>query len=236
MASNALINHDTIEADLPLNRLAALGANGLSSTELLAVLLSQGMSSVDPLRASETARRVLAEVRSLGALLRCNFHELVTIPGVDPEQAALLVVAGELGRRVSWETSSRPKVDTPEMVCQLLAQEYRGLLRECVCLLLLDTKYQLLRIEEISVGSLNESIAHPREIFRPAILHSAFAIVLTHNHPSGDPTPSQADEQLTRRVSEVGKVLGIELADHIIFGGGQANTPSYYSFSEEGLI
>ncbi len=100
----------------------------------------------------------------------------------------------------------------------------------------LDTKYQLLRIEEISLGSLNESIAHPREIFRPALVHSAYAIILVHNHPSGDPTPSKADKALTRRIVEVGKMLAVELLDHIIIGNFLADKESYYSFRENELI
>ena len=119
-------------------------------------------------------------------------------------KAVTLAAAFELGRRVSRETIAKLKVDSPEIVCQLLAQDLRALTRESLRALLLDTKYQLLRIEEISLGSLNESIAHPREIFRPALIHSAYAIIMVHNHPSGDPAPSEADRRLTRRVAEVG--------------------------------
>ncbi len=102
--------------------------------------------------------------------------------------------------------------------------------------LLLDTKFQLIRIEEISLGSLNESVAHPREIYRPALIHSAYAIIMVHNHPSGDPTPSKADKILTKKLIEVGETLQIALADHIIIGGMQAGKPSYYSFKEAGVI
>ena len=128
------------------------------------------------------------------------------------------------------------KVDSPEVVCQLMAQDLRALTRESLRVLLLDTKYQLLRIEEISLGSLNESIAHPREIFRPALVHSAYAIILVHNHPSGDPTPSRADRALTQRMVEVGNLLDVKLADHIIIGNFHADQPSYYSFKEKGHV
>ena len=227
---------ELLETDQPRERLLTLGAQNLSNTELVSLLLEAGTEAGQPEEAAELTRRVLAQVRSLRTLARCDLRELAAVPGMTLEKAALLVVSFELGRRVARETIARLKVDSPEVVCQLMAHDYRGLTRESLRVLLLDTKYQLLRIEEISLGSLNESIAHPREIFRAAIVHSAYAIILTHNHPSGDPAPSRADHQLTRRVAEVGQTLGIEVADHIIIGGVHADSPSYYSFKEEGKI
>ena len=227
---------ELLEADQPRERLTALGAHNLSNTELVSLLLENGTDAASTEEAAEVTRRVLAKMRSLRTLARCDLRELAAIPGMTPEKAALLVVSFELGRRVARETIARLKVDSPEVVCQLMAHDYRGLTRESLRVLLLDTKYQLLRIEEISLGSLNESIAHPREIFRAAIVHSAYAIIMTHNHPSGDPTPSRADHQLTKRVAEVGQMLGIEVADHIIIGGMHADEPSYYSFKEEEKI
>ena len=224
---------ELLEADQPHERLAAVGADNLSHTELVTLLLAGGGQGQDVEKVAELARLVLAKTRSLRTLARSDLREFAALPGMTPEQAALLVVSFELGRRVARETIARLKVDSPEVVCQLMAHDYRGLTRESLRVLLLDTKYQLLRIEEISLGSLNESIAHPREIFRAAIVHSAYAIILTHNHPSGDPTPSRADQQLTKRVAEVGQTLGIEVADHIIIGGVHADSPSYYSFKEE---
>ena len=227
---------EMLEADRPRERLAALGAHNLSNTELVALLLDEGTTPASQEQAAELTRRLLRQVRHLRTLARCDVREFAAVPGLTPEKATLLVAAFELGRRVAREPSAGSKVDSPDIVCRLMADDYRGLTQEALRILLLDTKYQLLRIEEISLGSLNESIAHPREIFRPAVVHSAYAIILTHNHPSGDPTPSRADQQLTRRVVEVGKLLGIEVADHIIVGGIRANKPSYYSFKEEGEI
>ena len=117
-----------------------------------------------------------------------------------------------------------------------MAQDLRALTRESLRVILLDTKYQLLRIEEISLGSLNESIAHPREIFRPALVHSAYAMILVHNHPSGNPTPSKADKLLTERLVEVGKMLDVKVLDHIIIGNFLADQNSYYSFKEDEVI
>ena len=224
---------ELLEADQPAERLAGLGANTLSNTELLAILLAGEPGGAD---ATELTRRLMAQYRSLRTLARCDPREFVSIEGVTMSKAVILAAAFELGRRVSRETIAKLKVDSPEIVCQLLAQDLRALTRESLRALLLDTKYQLLRIEEISLGSLNESIAHPREIFRPALIHSAYAIIMVHNHPSGDPTPSEADRRLTRRVAEVGTLLQVSLLDHIIIGGMQAGQPSYYSFKEAGLL
>ena len=139
------------------------------------------------------------------------------------EKAVGLAAAFELGRRVAQEKIAKLRVDSPEIVCQLMAQDLRALTRESLRALLLDTKYQLLRIEEISLGSLNESIAHPREIFRPAIVHSAYAIILVHNHPSGDPTPSKADKLLTKQSSRPAtcSVVAARPHHHRQFAGGQ---------------
>jgi DNA repair protein RadC len=224
---------ELLEADQPAERLAGLGANTLSNTELLAILLDGEPGGTD---ATEVTRRLLAKFRSLRTLARCDPREFVSVEGLSMPKAIALAAAFELGRRVARETIAKLKVDSPEIVCQLLAQDLRALTRESLRALLLDTKYQLLRIEEISLGSLNESIAHPREIFRPALIHSAYAIIMVHNHPSGDPTPSEADRRLTRRVAEVGTLLQINLLDHIIIGGMQAGQPSYYSFKEDGVL
>jgi DNA repair protein RadC len=224
---------ELLEADQPAARLAGLGANTLSNSELLAILLGGTPGGAD---ATELTRRLVTKFRSMRTLARCDPREFASVEGLSMAQAVALAAAFELGRRVARETIAKLKVDSPEIVCQLLAQDLRALTRESLRALLLDTKYQLLRIEEISLGSLNESIAHPREIFRPALIHSAYAIIMVHNHPSGDPTPSEADRRLTRRVAEVGTLLQVSLLDHIIIGGMQAGQPSYYSFKEAGVL
>ena len=112
----------------------------------------------------------------------------------------------------------------------------RALHKESLRVILLDTRYHLLRIEEIAIGSLNESIAHPREIFRPAILYSAFAVIVAHNHPSGDPSPSEADHRLTRRLAEAAQLLQIQLLDHIIIGAPADHRAPYFSFKEAGVL
>ena len=233
---------EALEADEPRQRLAALGAHALSNTDLVTILLDDALGEPsDPKKgqvkdAGELTRRLLTKFRSLRTLARCDPRELTEVDGLSYGKAILLSAAFELGRRTARETIARLRVDTPEIVCQLLAQDLRALTRESLRALLLDTKYQLIRIEEISLGSLNESIAHPREIFRPALIHSAYAIIMVHNHPSGDPSPSDADRKLTKRLVEVGNLLQIQVVDHIIIGGMQAGKPSYFSFKEVGVI
>ena len=112
----------------------------------------------------------------------------------------------------------------------------RALHKESLRTILLDTRYNLIRVEEISLGSVNESIAHPRDVFRPAVIHSAYAVIVAHNHPSGDPSPSQADHSLTRRLREAAELLQIKLLDHIIIGAPNENRPPYFSFKEMGAL
>ena len=220
---------EILEIDAPRERLLSLGAPALSHTELVALLLEDEDTHA-------LTKCLLRRFRSLRTLARCEARELASVEGMPLDKAVRLAVAFELGRRVTKEVLAKLKVDSPDVVCQLMAQDLRALTRESLRVLLLDTKYQLLRIEEISLGSLNESIAHPREIFRPALVHSAYAIILVHNHPSGDPTPSKADRALTKRIAEVGSLLAVELLDHIIIGNFQAEQPSYFSFKEDGAI
>lgn len=238
MDPDAFRIQEVLEADRPRERLAALGAHTLTTTDLVAILLEGDAPASDAGvdAAADLTRRLLTKFRSLRTLARCDPRELASVEGLSTDKALLLAAAFELGRRVARETIAKLRVDSPEIVCQLLAQDLRALTRESLRALLLDTKFQLIRIEEISLGSLNESIAHPREIFRPALVHSAYAIIMVHNHPSGDPTPSKADKLLTKKLVEVGETLQIALADHIIIGGMQAGKPSYYSFKEAGVI
>jgi DNA repair protein RadC len=217
------------EHEHPAQRLAQLGPQALSDSELVSLVLGD-------LDGLEAGRRLLSQFRSLNVMARCDVRELAAVPGVGMDKALTLAAALGLGKRMARVDASKLKMDSPEVVCQLLGQEMRALHRESLRALLLDTKYQLIRIEEISLGSLNESIAHPREIFKPALVHSAFAIIMAHNHPSGDPTPSEADKRLTRRLVEVGDLLQIPVLDHIIIGGMHAGQPSYFSFKEEEMM
>ena len=150
--------------------------------------------------------------------------------------AVQLVAAYGLGQRIAHETLSKQKIDSPELVYELVGLEMRRLRKESLRVILLDTRYHLIRVEEISVGSVNESIAHPRDVFRPALVSSAYAIIVVHNHPSGDASPSQTDHSLTGRLAEVAELLQIKLLDHIIIGAPSEANGGYFSFKEAGVL
>jgi DNA repair protein RadC len=220
-------------SDRPREKLEARGPLSLTDAELLAILLRTGREGAN---AIEVARELIAAHGSLGALSRCGLAELARVKGVGPAKATQLAAAFGLGARLARETFGCRPVDSPDLVYDLLGPEMRALRIEALKVLLVDTRLRLRRIEEVSVGSVNESIAHPREIFRPAILHSAYGIVLAHNHPSGDPTPSGADQRLTRRLAECGALFQIPLVDHVIIGEPSPGNPGYFSFKEAGLL
>ena len=151
-------------------------------------------------------------------------------------KAAELAAAFELGKRLSRGAAERPLLDSAEVIYETFGAEFQAQDRESLKVLLLDTKLRLLRMEDVALGSLNECVAHPREIFRPAIVHSAYAVILVHNHPSGDPAPSQADHRLTRQLGEAAKLLQISLLDHIIIGLPDGGRSPYFSFREAGAL
>lgn len=221
------------EQDRPREKLARLGAGALSDSELIAILLRVGVRGTN---AVDLARKMLSQHHTLGALARCSVRDLAKIHGIGLAKATQLAAAFGLGERLAREKLARQKMDSPALVCELLGAEMRALNKESLRVILLDTRYHLLRVEEVSLGSLNESIAHPREIFKPAISHSAFAIILVHNHPSGDPSPSEADRRLTRRLAEAGQLLQIGLLDHLIIGSPAEGRAAYFSFKEAGLL
>jgi DNA repair protein RadC len=220
----------------PREKLAAHGASALTDPELIAILLRTGVPGAN---AIEVARELLKEYGSLRGLSRCSVDELEKIPGIGPAKAVQLAAAFDLGNRLARETLAKQKIDSPELVNELIGPEMRQLRTESLRVILLDTRYHLIRvqgIQEISVGSVNESIAHPREVFRPALVSSAYAVIVVHNHPSGDASPSQTDHSLTRRLAEAAELLQIKLLDHIIIGAPSEGNPGYFSFKEAGVL
>jgi len=191
-------------------------ADSLTDAALVALVVAEGSDTI--------GRAVLDGQSEPDGLWRVSAEELVRVRGVGPAGAARLLACLELARRASaWPASERPVVATPEDVVRLCATQLRGLDREHFWALALSTKNRLLRMVEVSVGSLNASIVHPRELFKEAVRVSAASVVVVHNHPSGDPTPSGADLQLTRRLARAGEVLGIEVLDHVVIGDGGAH-------------
>lgn len=201
----------------PRERLLARGAVYLSDAELLAILLrtgSQGQTAV------ELAASLLSAGGGLRALVEYSAEELAAFKGVGMAKATQIKAAVELGRRVSsLSPEERPVIRCPEDVVQLVREEMRFLDRENFRVLCLNTKNQVVSSDLVSVGSLNASLVHPREVFKLAVSRSAAALILVHNHPSGDPQPSKEDLEVTRRLVQAGQLLGIEVLDHVIIGG-----------------
>ena len=221
------------QEERPREKLAAHGAAALTDPELIAILLRTGVVGAN---AVEVGRELLKRYGSLAGLSRCTVDELAKIRGVGFAKAVQLVAAFGLGQRLARETLSKQKIDSPELANELVGAEMRRLHKESLRVILLDTRYHLIRIEEVSIGSVNESIAHPRDVFRPAVVSSAYAMIVVHNHPSGDPSPSQTDHSLTRRLAEAAELLQIRLLDHIIIGAPSEQGAGYFSFKEAGVL
>lgn len=163
--------------------------------------------------------------------------ELARIKGIGQAKAIGLKAAFALAARLARSEAEARSIETPEDVALLLGEEMRLLDYESVRVICLNTKHMVLAVEEVTRGTLNESLFHPREAFRPALTRQAHAVILVHNHPSGNPQPSSADLQVTRRMKEAGTLLQIELVDHVILGAPRAgNTKNFFSFKDEGLL
>jgi DNA repair protein RadC len=229
----SLTIHELPEEDRPRERLSKHGAAALSDAELIAIMLRTGLPGCS---AIDLGRLLIQRHGSISGLARCSVEELAAIKGVGPAKAVQLAAAFGLASRLARENLSRQRLDSPELIHDLLGVEMKQLTRESLRVVLLDTKYFLLRIQEISLGSLNESIAHPREVLQPAILYSAYAFILVHNHPSGDPMPSDSDRRLTTRLKSAADLLQINMLDHVILGTGDGGRQPYFSFKEAGLL
>ncbi len=219
--------------DRPREKLWQRGADALTDRELIAILLRTGIRGKN---AVEVGGEILAKYQTLGGLCRARAQELAKIRGIGLAKAVQLAAAFKLAERMAKEKLSRHKIDSPELVNEFFGAEMRALQKESLRVLLLDTRYHLIAAEEVSRGSVNESIAHPREIFRPALLASAYAIIVVHNHPSGDPSPSAADHNLTRRLADAAELMQIKLLDHVIIGSPAEGRASYFSFKEAGVL
>ena len=207
---------DLSTSDRPRERLAAVGPEALSNAELVAILLRSGIVG---LNAVELARRLLAEAGGLTGLRRMSYEELRRKRGIGQAKAAQLKAAIEVGRRLAASTpEDRPLVQSPDQAATLIMYEMGALEREELRVLLLDTRNRLIRIVEVYRGSLNTSLIRIGEIFRDAIHANAAAVIVAHNHPSGDPAPSPEDVAVTKAMVEAGKLLDIEVLDHLVIG------------------
>ena len=214
-AKAALTVRDLPSAERPRERMAAAGAEALSAAELIACVLGRGISGESVLT---TAQKLLARFGSLQGIAGASLEELSQVRGVGAAKAVQLKAACEMGRRVALDPAEPRSrvVASAEDAMRLARRHLAGKKKEHFILLLLDSRHRLVRAAEISVGTLDMSVVHPRETFREAITAGAAAILLAHNHPSGDPEPSDHDVALTRRLTEAGALLGIEVLDHLI--------------------
>jgi DNA repair protein RadC len=229
MESPNFLLRDVPNDERPRERMQQFGAQALSNAELLAILLRTGTYSESAVR---LAQKVLIEAGSLRNLVDMSTDQLMTIKGIGSAKAMQIKASVELGRRLARTSlSDTVTIRSPQDVSDYLAEDLRYLQKEHFVCLFLNTKNHVIAQETLSMGSLNASIVHPREVFRAAIKRSSASIICVHNHPSGDPTPSPEDIQMTARLVEAGQIIGIEVLDHIILGD-----QNFVSLKEKGFM
>jgi DNA repair protein RadC len=220
---------DWPEGERPREKLLARGAQALSDAELLAIFIRSGTGEGTAL---DLARAMLTRERSLRAIGARTAVELMRLKGIGEAKAVELLAAFELGRRVeSAEAGEKPVIRTPEDVARKMIPLLRDRTTEQFSVLVLDSMNGLKQTIPVTTGTLNASLVHPREVFKPAIDYLAASIIVVHNHPSGNPEPSREDVEITRQLAEAGKVVGIPLHDHVIIAGER-----YTSLAERGLL
>ncbi len=234
MYNKEFMNNYTIkdlpEVERPREKLIRYGSGSLSNAELIAIIIRMGNKNETSI---ELGKKVLAlDERGLSYLRDCTLEELTQIKGIGNSKAAQILAAIEIGKRISYEDGiSKMNINSPRSIANVFMDDMRYLQKEHFKVVLLDTKNQIISTEEISVGTLNASIVHPRDVFKIAIKKNSNSMILLHNHPSGDPYPSQEDISVTKRLIEVGNIVGIKIIDHIIIGDNK-----YISFKEEKLM
>ncbi|AOZ91911.1 RadC family protein [Paenibacillus crassostreae] len=229
MESHTLLLRDLPHEERPRERMMQYGAESLSHAELLAILLRTGSHKES---AIHLAQRIMNKVGSIRNLVDLSIDELTQIKGIGNAKAIQLKAGIELGQRLARaRMSEKVTIRSPQDAVDVLSEQLRYLQKEHFVCLFLNTKNHIIAQETLSMGSLNASIVHPREVFRAAIKCSSASIICAHNHPSGDPTPSPEDISLTSRLVEAGQLIGIDVLDHVIIGDGD-----YISLKEQGLM
>lgn len=212
----------------PRERLLVHGAEALTDTELVALVLATGSKAESAL---DLARRLLVRF-PLDELIQVQAEELLSLSGVGAAKAARVKAAVELAKRINaisvWD---KPVIEGPRTAVELVMEDLRHRKREHFRVLLLDTKNRLIKQRDVHIGTANSSLVHPREVFREAVRSSAVSCILVHNHPSGDPTPSHEDITITQRLVQAGEIVGIDVLDHIIIGDRK-----FLSFKQKGII
>ena len=220
---------DLPSGERPRERLLAYGVQALSTAELIALLIRVGNHERSAVSLGE---HLLAHFGSIKGIACATAEELAKVKGIGPAKAAEIKAAIEFGSRLAlFSDDARPTIGGPRDVANLLMPDLRYLKKETLKAILLSTKNHVLAIKTISVGDLSSSIVHPREVFQDAVIASAASLIVAHNHPSGDPTPSAEDVAVTKRLISAGEILGIDVLDHIVIGDGV-----FASLKERGLI
>lgn len=220
----------------PQEKLIKYGPDYLSNAELLALIIRTGNSKGDS--AIDTATKVLRSLRSandsngLNSLKNASLSDLMEVDGIGEAKAAMILASVQLGIRLAVSSNgSKIRVTSPSIAANYVLSEMSVLEQEHFRIMILNTKKEINFIREISKGTINMTIVHSREVFRAAISDNAHSIILLHNHPTGDPSPSKEDIKLTKNLFEASKIIGIDILDHIIIGDNK-----YFSFLEEGLL
>jgi len=220
---------DLPRQERPRERLQKFGPEALSAQELLALIIGRGIPKKSVMN---IAQELLARFGNVKAIGQATIEELSQIKGIGLAKAAQIKASFELGRREELEPELKNfDIKDPESVAKAIRASIKDKAKEHFKLILLNPRNRIIGISTISIGTLNASLVHPREVFKDAITHSAASVVLAHNHPSGDPEPSEDDITITKRLIEAGKILGVEVIDHIIVGKN-----GFFSFKEKRLI
>ncbi|MCK8828230.1 DNA repair protein RadC [Natroniella acetigena] len=225
---NYLTIKDMPSEERPREKLVKYGATTLSTAELLALILRTGSKKRTAL---DLANKLLTVCEGIKCLVDLSIEELQQIKGIGLAKASQLKAVAELSKRLISTHSDLTKISSPEDIAQFMIPKLKDFHQESFQIVLLNTKNEIIGVREIFKGTLNNSIVHPREVFRPAIKKSSAAIILAHNHPSGDVRPSQEDIEVTKRLVQVGELVGIEVLDHLIIG-----VDDYFSLKGKNLF
>lgn len=229
MDSTSYMLRDLPSEERPRERMMLYGASALSHAELLAILLRTGTRHES---AVHMAQRLLSGMQGIRGLVDMSLDELTRLKGIGPAKAVQLKAGIELGQRLAKARLPETEViRSPHVAAELLMEQMRYLQKEHFVCLFLNSKNHIIAQETLSIGSLNATIVHPREVFRAAIKCSSASVICAHNHPSGDPSPSEEDILMTKRLIEAGEIVGIDILDHIVIGDGK-----FVSLKEQGLM
>ena len=227
---NSFTVRDLPPSERPRERLIKLGSEALSAQEILALILGRGIKGESVMA---TSQKLLSRFGNLKGIANASVEELMQISGIGPAKAAQIKAALELSKRLEADVGEKPQpvLKSPEDVAAVLKSKLKGKKKEHFWVICLDTRNRLINCKPVSVGSLDTSIVHPREVFKEAVSSSAASVIFVHNHPSGDPEPSKEDVELTKRLAKAGEIIGIDVLDHII-----VCDKSYLSLKAKGLF